>query len=74
MSDETRSTESMTEKEQSAMWKEAIQKSLDEVRELQERLHPIVFNSLFGQSIAGLTAMCWNKWHFCSVRRNLFRK
>lgn len=45
MSDETRSTESMTEKEQSAMWKEAIQKSLDEVQELQQRLHPIVFNS-----------------------------
>lgn len=35
----------MTDKERSEMWKEAIEKSLTEVQELRERLHPVPFAS-----------------------------
>ena len=50
MSGETRSNESMTAKEQSDLWKEAIEASLTEVQELRERLHPAAFNSpLWGE-------------------------
>lgn len=50
MSDKTKSYESMTDRERSDMWKEAIEKSLTEVQELRERLHPVAFTSpLWGE-------------------------
>ncbi len=50
MSDKARSSESMTAKEQSDMWKAVIEKSLSEVQDLRMRLHPAAFTSpLWGE-------------------------
>lgn len=53
MSDLSRLERELTKEELSDMWKEAIETSLQEVGELRERLHPVLFSSPLWEEYRG---------------------